>query len=324
MRTRRSASRTAVAAAVLSVACLVTVAACGNGSSDSSAQTKTDANGIVGGGAVGSGSAPEGTDVAGSRSYVAPGDAASPETPGGAKQAALLTEAALIKTGSVSLQSTDIGRVLNRVYALVGAVGGDISSEDTRTNDKGTETRSALVIRVPVGRFDAALNEIAGFAHLVGKARTSEDATTAVADINSRVHSAERSIASLRRLFSKATQLGDIIALESELSRREADLESLQAQQRSLADRTTFSTITVTIDLPPAGLTPAPKPTDDNAGFLAGIHQGWNAMTTTIVAVGHGLGVVLPLGTVLLLLAGIGFWSVRRWAPVHRSVPKES
>ncbi len=327
MRTRRTSPRTVAAAATLAVACLVTVSACSNGSSSSTEAAKdVGSAGSVTGGNAGSGGVPGVAGDPAGRGYVAPG-ASVPDAAGAhdtAKQAALLTEAALIKTGSVSLQSTDIGRVLNRVYALAGAVGGDISSEDTSTNAKGTVTRSALVLRVPVARFDTSLNEIAGFAHLVGKARTSEDATTAVADINSRVRSAERSIASLRRLFSKATQLGDIIALESELSRREADLESLQAQQRSLADRTTFSTITVTIDLPPAGLEPTPKPTDDHAGFLAGIRQGWNAMTTTILAVGHGLGVVLPLGTVLLFLAGLVLWSVRRWAPVHRSVAKES
>ncbi len=323
MQTRRTSSRTVIAAAVLSVACMVTISACSNGSSESSADVMKDVGaGSVVSGPVGVGTDSGGTGVDGGQEAIVPDNASKPPASGGTQQADLLTESALIKTGAVSLESSDIGRVLNRVYALVGTVGGDISSEDTRTDDKGTETRSVLVIRVPVARFDTSLNEIAGFAHLVGKSRNSEDVTTAVADIASRVRSAERSIASLRRLFSKATQLGDIIALESELSRRQADLESLQAQQRSLADRTTFSTITVTIDQPPAGL--APKPSDDNAGFLAGIRQGWDAMTATIVAVGHGLGLALPLGTVILLLAGLGFWSVRRWAPQHESPATEA
>ncbi len=312
---------------MLSVACLVTVSACSSGSDKAatSADALKGANraGGVSDAPVGAGSVPGGTEANGMIESIAP-DAAKPDVSDGTQQAELLTGSALIKTGSVSLQSSDIGRVLSRVYALVGSVGGDISNEDTTTDDKGQETRSTLVLRVPVERFDASLNELAGFGHLVSKARTSKDVTNAVADIDSRVRSAQRSIATLRQLFSRATKLGDVISLESELSRREADLESLQAQQRALADQTTFSTITVTIDLRVAGVQPAPKPSDDNAGFVAGIRQGWDAMTTTILAVGNGIGLVLPLGTVILLLAGIGFWSVRRWAPQHESPPTEA
>ena len=45
--------------------------------------------------------------------------------------------------------------------------------------------------------------------------------------------------------MSKATTIGDIVALEAELSRRQADLEALQARQRTLADQTAQATVTV-------------------------------------------------------------------------------
>ena len=46
------------------------------------------------------------------------------------------------------------------------------------------------------------------------------------------------------------------------LARREADLESMQAQQRNLADLVALSTIAVSLLGPDAAAPPAPKPAD--------------------------------------------------------------
>ena len=223
----------------------------------------------------------------------------------------------MIKTGSVALQSDDIGHVLIQVYGIVGGIGGDISREDTSTDAKGKAVRSTMVLRVPVEDFDTTLLQLSKLGTLVNRVSNAKDVTTEVADIDSRVRSAQRSIVTLRQLFDRANKLSDIIRLESELSQRESDLESLEAQQRSLDDRTTMSTITLTMELPPVAPTPKPVPRHDDkaGGFVSGIHQGWNALTETVRAVGHGLGVVLPLGTLALLLAALVYWLVRRFAP---------
>jgi hypothetical protein len=239
-----------------------------------------------------------------------------------AQPADLLTGEALIKTGSIALRSDHIAQVLDRVYGIVGGVGGDVAREDTATNEKGEVVRTTLVLSVPVERFDGTLNDLSRLGTLVDRVRNSRDVTTAVADVTSRVRSAQRSISTLRRLFGRASKLGDIIRLESELSQREANLESLEAQQRALNDRTTMSTITMTVDLPRASVQPTSPAHHATGGFVSGIRQGWHALTRTMLAVGHGLGVVLPLGTVVLLLAGLGLWFVRRFAPAPARVAK--
>lgn len=324
------------AAVVLSVSALVSLSACSQGSNDSASTSEGADNTFNSGGSAGSGSDVErgGEPNLGGALRDSPSDAQSltqPGTaqaagPGASKQAELIVGESLIKTGAVVLQSDDIGEILTRVYSLVGAAGGDIAKEDTTTDDKGEASRSTLVLRVPVDEFDTSLDQLADLGSLVSKVRNSKDVTAAVADIDSRVSTAERSIQTLRSLFSRATALGDIIRLESELSQREADLESLQSQQRALADKTTMSTITVSVELPPDPVKPKPKHDQDDTagGFVAGIHQGWDALRSTTVAVGHGLGVVLPIGTVLLLLAGAAFWLVRRWTPHHAPASKEA
>ncbi len=320
MRIRGGSLRTTAVAVVISVTCLVALGACSQGSNSDSA---SDA-----GGAAAEGEANQDAISGGGDSGVAQRDAASVPTdegydgsgsldvePAGSNQSQLVVGSSLIKTGAVSLESGDIGRELTRIYSIVASTGGEISKEDTTTDRDGEEIRSMLVLRVPVDEFDSTLNEISQLGTLVTKARNSRDVTTEVIDIASRVESAQESITTLRKLFSRATALGDIIRLESELAQREANLESLQAQQRALADKTTMSTLTVTIDQPSK---PEPQTTSDDdeaGGFVSGIKQGWDAMKTAVLAVGHGLGLVLPLGTLILLAAAVVFWGVRRWAP---------
>jgi hypothetical protein len=314
MRNRGVTSRTLTSVTVLTLIAVVGLSACGSGQQAAS----------VGATANGASEAGGGTD---SRAVPAPADngqalsARAPTVNGARSQTGvlqpvdLLNGEALIKTGAVALRSDHIGQVLVRVYGIVGGIGGDVAREDTSTNEKGTVVRSTLVLKVPVADFDSTLNDLSRLGTLVNRVRSAKDVTTAVADISSRVRSAQRSIDTLRRLFSRASKFGDIIRLESELSQRESALESLEAQQRTLNDQTTMSTITLSVELPPAGVKTTPPPDHAAGGFVSGVRQGWHALTRTTLAVGHGLGVVLPLGTVVLLLVALALWFVRRFAP---------
>jgi hypothetical protein len=227
----------------------------------------------------------------------------------------VLNSRALIRTGDVSLRSSDVSSVRAKIDQLVVRYGGYIASEDTSTDTDGAEVSSHLEIAVPVADFNRAMEEVASFGTEISTNTNTQDVTARVVDVDSRVRSAHDSIAQLRLLFSRATRLGDVIALENELSQREADLEALQSQQRDLVAHTTMSTISV--DVTTSAKT-VPVQRDKTAGFLAGIRQGWHGMVTFIVAFAHGVGLVLPLAG-LALLAGLATWvAVRRFTPWRR------
>lgn len=228
------------------------------------------------------------------------------------KSLAELTPRALIKTAAVSLQADNVDQVLQQVTDVALTSQGEITSENTSTNRKGQAVRSQIVLRVPVGEFESAVDEIANLGIRHSLTSSVEDVTAAVADINSRVRSAQDSIAQLRRLFTAAKKLGDIIALESELSQREADLEALQAQQRALADQTALSTITVSIT---RTSTPPAADNDSAGGFISGLKAGWDNLVGFVRALSHGLGLVLPLGTLVLMTAALAWLLVRRFTP---------
>ncbi len=224
-----------------------------------------------------------------------------------------LPGAALIKTAAVTLESGNVSTVIAKIDELAAGTGGEIVSEDTSTNTHGAEVRSRIVLSVPVVDFDRTVDEISRLGDLVSKSRSSQDVTSRVIDVSSRVGSAKDSIAQLRTLFNRATKLGDVIALERELADREANLEALQSELRTLSARTTMSTITVNVSLP-SSLPPAHHDQADG-GFVSGIKQGWHGLVTFVLAVAHTVGLVLPLG-LLALCAGLVAWvSLRRFMP---------
>ena len=85
----------------------------------------------------------------------------------------------------------------------------------------------------------------------------------------------QASVDRVRALMSQATKLGDIVALEAELSRRQADLEATQSQLAALKDSVAMSPVEVRLSTDEQVLEQA----DDDTGFLAGLKAGWTAFT---------------------------------------------
>ena len=165
------------------------------------------------------------------------------------------------------------------------------------------------------GQLDGSLDRLGGLGEEVGRSSSTQDVTEDVADVDVRVKSMQASIARVRAILSQATRIGDVVAVEGELSRRTTELESLQARQRALAGQTSLAT--VTLHLLAKGSPSAPPPAE-RTGFLGGLRNGWDAFTTAVGWVLTGIGAVLPFLIVLVPLALAARWYVRR---VRRTPP---
>jgi hypothetical protein len=116
-------------------------------------------------------------------------------------------------------------------------------------------------------------------------------------------------VATGRRLLGAAKSLNDLVMLEKEVATREADLASLQAKKRRLADLTALSTITVILLDPEAAASPDG---DVPPGFLAGLQGGWNALLASLKVLLTVLGAVLPWLIALGLPVWAGIYLIRR------------
>ncbi len=126
-------------------------------------------------------------------------------------------------------------------------------------------------------------------------------------DNEARVRAAERSIRQIELLLSRAEKISDIIAIESNLSRRQADLDSLKSQQAYLDDQTSMSTIHVSLTR-----TDSSAGERDDRGFLAGLKDGWSALRSATLGLATGLGAALPFAAALALIGSPVWVLVRR------------
>lgn len=237
------------------------------------------------------------------------------EAPSSPSRGVLGTEAAdnppmiraVISTGQVTVHPESISRARSEVMRLVISWGGTIADEQSSSDNHGQITDSTLIVRIPAPKFGEAMAAFAGLGNVERQSRKSEDVTTTVIDNDARVRAAERSIRQIENLLGRATKLSDVIAIESDLARRQSDLDSLKAQQAYLADQTSLSTVNVYL----SRAKHVGPPAQQARGFLAGLDNGWSALGSATVLLLTVLGALLPFGLLVALL-GVPLWFVVR------------
>ena len=224
---------------------------------------------------------------------------------------------AVISTGQVSVSSKSISKARAEVMRLVTSYEGAIANEQTDSDRHGRAVSSTLTLRVPTSSFAEAMDSLARIGKVEHQSRQSKDVTTKVLDNEARVRAAERAIRQIEVLLGRAKALRDIIAIESDLAQRQADLDSLKSQQAWLEDQTSLSTINVQLSRPGAA------PPEEASGFLAGLGNGWDAMRTSSEVLLTALGAVLPFA-VLVALVGVPLRIVLRRRVSAGSAPAQS
>jgi hypothetical protein len=256
-----------------------------------------------------------------------PAPEAAGDVPGGSQNVAngnladVVVERKVIATAEITLRSRDVGSTVDAIESIAIAANGYVSARDVQNNpDDPDRTRATIAVRVPTDKLDSVIEDAQDEGDAVRVVSDEQDVTQTVVDVNSRVQSARASVDRIRTLLSQANTIGAVVRIESELSHREADLESLLAQQRALADQTAMATLSVTV-LAPEAAEPTPSD-DDDQGFIAGLDRGWNALVDAVVVALTIVGVMLPFLVVgaIVLVPVLLAWRNRR---PQRTGPKD-
>lgn len=225
---------------------------------------------------------------------------------------------AVISTGVLRISARDPEEARRDALDLVALLRGTVADEQSSSDTHGRLDEVELILRIPSASFDKALDDLAELGTLRKRQQSAADVTTQVIDNDARVKAQRASVASIRRLLARATTIGEIMSIENQLSRRQAELDSLVQQQKYLADQTSMSTIRLGINR-----TEKEKADEDHTGFLGGLEDGWNALGASAVAIGTGLGAALPFAAVLALVGAPGWLLYRRNRRTRPHAPAE-
>ena len=265
-----------------------------------------------------SAAAQEGSGAAASGGVAAP-QAAAPGSLSGAKTARLVTGQAIIRTASLTLRVSSVTSTARQVTGLAVAAGGYVSSEQdsiSRTPGRSTVT---LQLKIPEAAYPGVLGKLStSFGHPVSASQHAQDVTGQVADVSSRVASAQDAIKQLRALLKRAGTVSGLLSVQEEINAQESSLEALQSQQRALAKETSYATVTMYLL---SQHHHAVAHHGKRHGFVAGLAAGWHGLRVATSWLLTVAGALLPFLAVLAVLAAGGWLGLRRYRARRRTEP---
>ncbi|SEN39437.1 DUF4349 domain-containing protein [Cryobacterium sp. TMT1-3] len=214
----------------------------------------------------------------------------------------------VITTGSMSITAADPVAASESARTITEQAGGRV---DSRSENPVTDIQSAsatLTLRIPSDELDHTIAELKKLGRVNFVSLTAQDVTQQSQDLDARITALTTSVDRLLALMASATTTADLISIESALSSRQGELESLQSQRDFLSDQIDYST--VQLELVSEGTVAAGGP--DN--FWTGIIAGWTALVTALGGLLIGLGVALPWLVVLAIFGAIVLLIVRLFA----------
>jgi len=228
----------------------------------------------------------------------------------------------------VQMESDDIARSVAAVTADAVTLGGGVASSDISygTEDRDGETNgdgyAVIVVKVPPDAVARLLGNLDATGRVTSVNQSAQDVTEQLIDLDVRITNARESVANVRRFMEQANNLTDLVSLEGELTRRQTELEQLEAQQRNLSERVALST--VTIEIRPAALGGSSDVADDADDSIGdAFRTGWEAFAGVLFGLAFVLAVAAPFVVAGLVVLGLA-WLVVRLAsrpsgPVERT-----
>jgi hypothetical protein len=211
----------------------------------------------------------------------------------------------LIRTAELEVRVGDLKKAAAAAERLVQTAGGEVSDEDLDL--QATHPTALLKLQVPPARLGATLSQLSELGHEQSRRLGTDDVTDQVVDLDSRLATQRTSVARVRALLDRADNLTDVVRIEAELSRREADLESLQARVRALSGQVAMSEITLSLTSEDTKPKIAPA-----VGFRSGLDGGWQAFTAAARVTAATVGALLPFLPLLVAAAWGAMWWRRR------------
>jgi hypothetical protein len=213
----------------------------------------------------------------------------------------------VVSTGTISLtvdSPTDAG---TRAVRIVESAGGRVDDRTEHAATKGDRGSASLTLRIPSARLTETLTRLRGLGKVENVSISARDVTAERTDLGARVTALRASVDRLVELMSRSATTADLITIESALSQRQSDLESLEAQEAALGSQIDLATIRLQLgSVAPAPLAPAP------ADFLSGLATGWNALLSFMTALVVVIGIVLPWALPPAVVAALVLLFVRR------------
>ena len=205
----------------------------------------------------------------------------------------------IIKTSSLTIRVKNVEKSITQAQDLATQFEGRVDDSSQYKNPGSEDSLSAnLTIRVPSANLEKALEAFKGLGDVESSSISATDVTMQKVDLDARIAALTTSIERFKQLITTATNTSDLIAAETALAERQAELDSLTAQLKYLSEQVDMSVIYLAL-LPNDSFS-AIKP----IGFLSGLEKGFIALLNAAANLTSILGYFIPwIITILVVVA---------------------
>jgi uncharacterized protein DUF4349 len=245
------------------------------------------------------------------------GDAAQVESAGTAAPSAETPASAVPQNQylaidiSYGVEVADISKGIDDIAALSERHGGQIYERTINIADDRSSS-AAFVIKLPPKELEAAIADLDTIGTRRSASQGTEDVTSQVVDIDARLTTAQSSLDRVRKLLESATDLGDVLSLESQLTERETLVEQYQAVKRALAARVSLATLRVQLSLSPEPAAKVAPKSESKLSIGKAFKTGWNGFVKMLAAILIFIGYTAPFLVLAIVAAAVLVPIIRR------------
>jgi hypothetical protein len=224
----------------------------------------------------------------------------------------------VVTTGMIDLAlGTDpLQPAVTRLTAIATGAGGFVAKSDLQVGQPNAAVPSSgtFVLQIPQSSFATVLIQVRAIGKVTAMTSTSTDVTSQYVDLQARVDALQGSRQQYLTILSKATSIGDILSVQSQLDTIQSQIEQLQGQLNLLAGQTTYATLTVSLSQSGHRPSPAPAP---QSGIGRAWHQSVSGFTSGVEWLVRIAGRTVFVLLCLAILGVGGRWAWRAW---HRQM----
>jgi hypothetical protein len=154
------------------------------------------------------------------------------------------------QTGSLNLTVArgTLTTSMAKLSALAATYNGFVANSQRQSgSSKGDPPSGTVSLQVPVENFDAVLTAAEALGHSSGLTTRATDVTAQYVDLQSRITALQASRQQYLTIMTKASSVGDVLAVQAQLDALQSKIEQLQGQLAVLDSETAYSTLTATL-----------------------------------------------------------------------------
>ena len=154
----------------------------------------------------------------------------------------------IVRYGNLSLEVNDVDDALALITTIIESAGGYISSSSR--SGEGEYLYLSVTLRVPAAEFSAVMASLRSEGEVLYEDIYSYEVTMQVLDLEARLENLRASESAFLKLLDRAQTVADVVAVQSELSRIQGDIESFEAQLSGVKDQIDMASVIVSLSLP--------------------------------------------------------------------------